>query len=203
MSIRSLIKKFFHLNLNRVVTTEEVSDWVIEQYSQTKGKIPKDVGRDVRKLGGQGFIQKLGRNKYKYVPEQEQDDRPLEFSESVKRAIIRRDGYKCVFCGIGESDGVTLCVDHIRPKSRGGSNSVDNGQTLCYEHNTLKKNYSQYDAGKLFYQKMNDNAKRLGDDEMLKFCAEFFMLCEKYEICGITELSGVGPQSANLEKFFE
>ena len=203
MSIRSLVKKFFHLNLNRVVTTEEVSDWVIEQYSRAKGKIPKDVGRDVRKLGGQGFIQKLGRNKYKYVPEQEQDDRPLEFSESVKRAIIRRDGYKCVFCGIGESDGVTLCVDHIRPKSCGGSNSVDNGQTLCYEHNTLKKNYSQYDAGKLFFQKMNDNAKRLGDDEMLKFCAEIFMVYEKYEICGITELSDVGPKGANLEKFFE
>ena len=203
MSIRSLIKKFFHLNLNRVVTTEEVSDWVIEQYSQTKGKIPKDVGRDVRKLGGQGFIQKLGRNKYKYVPEQEQDDRPLEFSESVKRAIIRRDGYKCVFCGIGESDGVTLCVDHIRPKSRGGSNSVDNGQTLCYEHNILKKNYSQYDAGKRFFQNMNDVAKREGDDKMLKFCEEIFMVYEKYKICDITELTDKGPKSTNLEKFFE
>ena len=203
MSIRSLIKKFFHLNLNRVVTTEEVSDWVIEQYSRAKGKIPKDVGRDVRKLGGQGFIQKLGRNKYKYVPEQEQDDRPLEFSESVKRAIIRRDGYKCVFCGIGESDGVTLCVDQIRPKSLIGSNSVDNGQTLCYEHNILKKNYSQYDAGKRFFQNMNDVAKREGDDKMLKFCEEIFMVYEKYKICDITELTDKGPKSTNLEKFFE
>ena len=153
MSIRSLIKKFFHMNPDRVVMTEEVSDWVIEQYSRVKGKIPKDVGRGVRELSELGFIQKLSRNKYKYDPEQERDDRPLEFSESMKRAIIRRDGYKCVFCGVGESDGVTLCVDHIRPKSRGGSNSVDNGQTLCYEHNTLKKIIHNMMQGNYFIRK--------------------------------------------------
>jgi hypothetical protein len=191
------------MNPDRVVMTEEVTDWVIEQYSRVKGKIPKDVGRGVRRLWGEGFIQKLGRDRYRYSVDQLQDNKPLEFSESVKREILKRDGYKCVFCGVGESDGATLCVDHIRPISMGGSNSVANGQALCYEHNTLKNNYSQYEAGKRFYQKMNDDAKRLGDDKMLKFCEGIFKVHEKHEICGITELSVSGPQRGNLESFFK
>ena len=47
----------------------------------------------------------------------------------------------CVFCGRGEADGVTIAADHIKPKDKGGTNTIDNGQTLCYEHNLRKRNY--------------------------------------------------------------
>lgn len=43
--------------------------------------------------------------------------------------ILRRDHYTCLCCG--ESDRGLLQVDHIMPRSMGGSHSPENLQTLC------------------------------------------------------------------------
>lgn len=48
--------------------------------------------------------------------------------------VIERDGSACVACGETES----LHVDHILPRSRGGTHELDNLQTLCAPHNIEK-----------------------------------------------------------------
>jgi 5-methylcytosine-specific restriction endonuclease McrA len=52
------------------------------------------------------------------------------FRESIKA----RDGHKCVYCGSSEN----LTVDHIRPKSKGGTDTADNLVTACRPCNQAK-----------------------------------------------------------------
>lgn len=83
---------------------------------------------------------------------------------------MKRDNYRCVVCGRGIKDGVELVVDHIKPKDKGGTSDISNGQTLCMDHNLIKKNYSQTEAGKRYFIKMYEKAVDNDDDRMIKFC---------------------------------
>ena len=97
-----------------------------------------------------------------------------DFPPDVKKKIFRRDKYQCVICGLGRKDSVEICADHIVPLDRGGTNTLDNGQTLCSQHNLMKKNYSQTEAGKRYFIKMYKAALKIGDKKMIKFCQDVF-----------------------------
>lgn len=66
-------------------------------------------------------------------------DKGAEFDPTIWRRIrllaLKRDGARCVGCGRGSVDGVTLEVDHIKPKSQYPNLMYDlaNLQTLCYD----------------------------------------------------------------------
>lgn len=53
-----------------------------------------------------------------------------------RRMVYERDGGCCVTCGTTED----LTLDHIVPRSKGGTNAVDNLQTMCRSCNTEKGN---------------------------------------------------------------
>lgn len=56
-------------------------------------------------------------------------------------AVLARDRWKCLSCGrSAREDGVVLEVDHIIPRSKGGSNETSNLQTLCKKCNVGKSN---------------------------------------------------------------
>ncbi len=74
-----------------------------------------------------------------------------DFTELQKQEIMKRDSYRCVFCGRGREHGVELQVGYIKPKDQGGKATIDNGVTLCAQHNFQKKNYSQTESGKRFF----------------------------------------------------
>jgi 5-methylcytosine-specific restriction endonuclease McrA len=58
----------------------------------------------------------------------------LAVPADVRRAVLERDGWKCLACGATDA----LELDHITPKSAGGQPTVDNLQTLCRDCNRLK-----------------------------------------------------------------
>lgn len=61
--------------------------------------------------------------------------------------ILDRDKGRCLQCGRGSADGVSLHVDHIVPYSCGGLSVLGNLQTLCQECNLGKGNRSDRFCG--------------------------------------------------------
>ena len=61
---------------------------------------------------------------------------------SVKKrfSVFKRDRYRCCICRIS---GIELEVDHKVPVAQGGSNALDNLQTLCFDCNRGKRHTSQ------------------------------------------------------------
>lgn len=55
--------------------------------------------------------------------------------ELSRRNILRRDNHQCQYCG---KTNPPLTLDHIIPKSRGGSESWDNLITACVKCNNRK-----------------------------------------------------------------
>jgi 5-methylcytosine-specific restriction endonuclease McrA len=53
----------------------------------------------------------------------------------TRKNILRRDGYKCGYCGRGD---ITLTVDHIVPKAQGGVDAWENLVTACTVCNNKK-----------------------------------------------------------------
>ena len=59
---------------------------------------------------------------------------------SLRFSVLKRDGYSCCLCGkhANGREHVRLEVDHIIPKSKGGTNEITNLQTLCFSCNRGK-----------------------------------------------------------------
>jgi len=57
----------------------------------------------------------------------------------LRITILDRDKNKCLWCGRGSVDGVTLDVDHILAEHWDGSTTEDNLATLCSHCNRAKK----------------------------------------------------------------
>ena len=107
-----------------------------------------------------------------------------DFPPKIKKVILKRDNYRCIICGRGRKDGIELVVDHIKPKDKGGTNNIDNGQALCMEHNLLKKNYSQTEAGKRYFIKIYEKAIANTNEKMVEFCKKVFDIYDKFKING-------------------
>lgn len=60
-------------------------------------------------------------------------------TKSIRHEVFKRDGYKCCECSKTKNES-SLEIDHILPISRGGSDELDNLQTLCSACNRSKSN---------------------------------------------------------------
>lgn len=61
----------------------------------------------------------------------------------VRFLVLERDGFKCVYCGRSpaKDNDVALHIDHVHPKSKGGSDLPENLVTACQECNLGKSDY--------------------------------------------------------------
>jgi len=183
-SISQLILEYFQARPNEDLQHGPVVDWVENEYIKLGGTKPRDTWRAIRKLHEEGQLIKVKKGVYRYDPSYVHEIELFDFPPEVKEAIFKKDNYKCVVCGRGKEDGVEICADHRKPKHLGGGNTLDNGQTLCTEHNLLKKKYSQTEAGKRFFTKIYESAIAAGDERMVRFCKEIFDVYDKEGING-------------------
>lgn len=181
-TISDLIMEYFRSHPKKDLKHGPVVDWVEEQYFRLYRKKPRDTWRAIRRLYQEGILRKVKKGIYRFDSDLMQPQALPDFPPKIKGAIFKRDKYRCVVCGRGRQDGVEIHADHKKPLDRGGTNSIDNGQTLCSEHNLLKKNYSQTEFGKKFLIRLYKDAVKKKDEKVIKFCKGIFDLYNKYRI---------------------
>jgi len=184
ISQRGLVKEYFTKNPNKDIPHPKVVDWVTKKYKQITGKVFRDPDRGVRKLHQEGFLIKVSKGVYHYDPKMVKAVALEDFSPSVKKRIFKKDNYSCVICGRGKKEGVEIHADHIKPKELGGKAEIENGQTLCAQHNFQKKYYKQTETGKRMFIRLYELAKKNNDKELIKFCEDVLKVYEENNING-------------------
>lgn len=73
-------------------------------------------------------------------------------SKKLRFEVFKRDSFKCQYCGSSAPD-VVLNVDHIKPVSKGGTNSILNLVTSCFDCNSGKSDRELDDASEVSMKK--------------------------------------------------
>ncbi len=70
------------------------------------------------------------------TPQERRRAQAMRNTHKHRKTLLELANNKCVTCG----STVDLCIDHITPITRGGSDDLDNLQILCRSCNSRKKN---------------------------------------------------------------
>ena len=63
---------------------------------------------------------------------------PIKFSKRQQEAIKKKYENRCAFCCHSVEDGVDICVVHKIARVDGGKATIENGQVLCRECNSVR-----------------------------------------------------------------
>lgn len=85
-----------------------------------------------------------------------------------RNRIYKRDGHSCVYCGSSKN----LTLDHVIPKSRGGTNDWTNLVTSCFKCNLKKADRTPEEARMVMRQKPYIPTL-IGDVNMTKIWEDF------------------------------
>lgn len=179
-----LVMEYFKKNPKREIKHPEIVDWVVAEWKKRTGGVFRDPDRAIRKLSQQGQLIKISKGIYKYDSDFVKNRELEDFTPAQKEEIFKRDNYRCVVCGRGRADGIEIHADHIKPKELGGKAYLENGQTLCAQHNFQKKYYKQTETGKRMFIRLYELAKKNDDKELMKFCEDVLKVYEKDNING-------------------
>lgn len=187
VSQSSIILDYFKKNPNRNINHPEVVDRSEKKYTELTGKKLRDPDRAIRKLHQEGLLIKVEDGVYKYDPRFAKKKILETFSPKMKEKIFKRDDYKCVQCGKGKKNGIQIHADHIMPMDFGGKATLNNGQTLCGQHNYLKKNLKQTETGKKMFIRLYELSKEKGNKPYKDFCKDILTVFDKHNINGHIE----------------
>lgn len=135
-----------------------------------KGKAEVVKGSENPIIAGyQNFVRPLIIRLYKYVKYRVRNIRVN------RHRVYRRDGGECVYCGSVKQ----LTLDHVIPKSKGGTNEWTNLVTCCHKCNLMKADRTPQEAGmilrkkpyepSLFIDVVNNSLEKIWDDYRKSF----------------------------------
>ena len=182
-----LIKEYYSNNLGKDIPHHESVPWLYSEYEKRTGKKFADPDRGIRALSDKGLLIYVKKGIYRYNENHKKDKVLSDFTQKQKEEIKKRDGYKCVVCGKGEKDGVELHVDHIDSRQKGGEAVLENGMTLCGQHNYWKKNLGQTESAKKMFIKFYNLAKKRNSKELTNFFSEILSIYDKHDVNGHIE----------------
>jgi hypothetical protein len=135
-SVRDKILQFLRANVGRGVTNEELR-YVAGDKTEWARRV-----RELRTEFGWPIATKttgrpdLGVGEYVLQADRQSPEHDRHIPDDVRRAVLRRDGYKCKACGWSHnewnpSDPRHLELHHIKHHVKGGENVEENLKTLC------------------------------------------------------------------------
>jgi diadenosine tetraphosphate (Ap4A) HIT family hydrolase len=124
-------------------------------------------------------------------------------SGTIRYEVLKRAKSRCELCGISY-EVKALEVDHIVPRSRGGTDDITNFQALCYSCNAAKGNRDNADFRNVTneYEKRKDGClfceidpeRIIGEDELSYMIRDAFP---------VTELHTLVIPKRHVETFFD
>ncbi len=134
-------KKIEHEEFDKVVLHPkiDIEFYVNLHYSSPKGQVQENKSKTFRY---QDFVRVLDSVSQKRVDRETYEilaagERSV-LTDSLRYDILKRDGFRCVLCGMSSKDGAILHVDHIVPIAKGGRTEPSNLRTLCERCNLGK-----------------------------------------------------------------
>ena len=124
------------LVLNASYEPLNITTWRRAMVMMIKGKaesLEQDTSREIRR--GTHLPTVIRLRQYVHVPFRQL---PL-----TRRNLFQRDHQTCQYCG---SRDQPLSIDHVVPRSRGGSDTWENGTTACLSCNVRKGNRTPKEA---------------------------------------------------------
>ena len=121
-------------SLNRV-SLHRALTYLVGDRAEVVDHVP---GRTVRAAGAHWPVPRIVRL-VRYVRVQTAT-RP---ARCTRKGVLRRDGFKCAYCGCGGAN----TIDHVVPKSRGGRSDWRNLAAACGPCNSRKADRTPVEAG--------------------------------------------------------
>lgn len=118
----------------------------ISKYQKYKESMKKYREKNKEKLNKMS-LEHYYKNRDKYLEQRKKIREEIRFG-GLRETILKRDGYRCVKCGITREEhkkkfGRDIAIDHIDGNGRSSknpNNSPDNLQTLCSSCHSKKDN---------------------------------------------------------------
>lgn len=125
-------KEFLIVFGDRITELENGKFWLPNFIEFQYGELSKDCRPHLK------IFESLNKNGIDYHVDQNlvRRSRTGHISQGKRQSIYARDGAKCVYC----SSEIDLEPDHILPRSKGGSDEIDNLLTACKKCNSLRQN---------------------------------------------------------------
>jgi 5-methylcytosine-specific restriction endonuclease McrA len=80
---------------------------------------------------------------------------------ALRRMVIERDGYYCVYCD-ENLENAEIHLDHVIPESKGGLTTYDNLQVTCRKCNLAKGVLTEDQFTEQLRRRANNILSRLG-----------------------------------------
>lgn len=81
----------------------------------------------------------------------------------LRRRVIERDGFYCVYCDEDLRDG-EIHLDHVIPESQGGTTTYDNLQVTCRKCNLAKGALTESEFVTRLRRRAQNILSRLGSE---------------------------------------
>lgn len=154
-SAKAKLRTFFENNVGKIVDTNTLREVAgINNYARRIRELRDEEGMQIR-----SHIDRSDLKPGQYVLESKERlaKASREISPQLRTEILDRDGYTCQLCGAGPTDRdpnnssrkIRLHIDHIIPKSQGGSDDKDNLRVLCSTCNQTRSNISSVSESSL------------------------------------------------------
>ena len=152
----------------------------MEKYCKSCGRVFDDINYKLCPFCGSKLDTRYGRQP---IPRQ------------LRHEVFKRYGYRCCECGASKNE-TSLEIDHILPVAKGGTNDIDNLQTLCREcnrmkhtdewvggENTLEVSVNELNSIKKIIQRLNEELeKTTNEDEKFEIKFKIIKLNEEISI---------------------